>query len=98
MELCGLSMPGRRATVGWLFPWQVGGTSPAPSPGMLTKVGAVGDDEPLLPVLQTCGHAVGGQPSGARWPRLGSWPSSHPGQESTKVTWDVSSPHGLSLC
>lgn len=30
---------------------------------MLTEVGAVRDDQPLLPVLQTCGHAARGQPS-----------------------------------
>lgn len=40
-----------------------GGTRPAPGPGVLTEVGAVRDDQPLLPVLQTCGHAAHGQPS-----------------------------------
>lgn len=54
---------------------------------VLTEVRAVGDDEPLVPVLQPCGHTAGGQPSRAARPRLGSQPSSHPGQESTKIMW-----------
>lgn len=55
----------------------------------LTQVGAVRDDEPLLPVLQPCGH-------GQAVSLHGSWPSSHPGRGSTEAPRGVPSPHGLS--
>lgn len=38
--------------------WQEG-PAPAPSRRTLTEVGAVGDDKPLLPALQTCGDTAG---------------------------------------
>lgn len=43
---------------------QAGGEAPG-----LTEVGPVGDDEPLLPVLQACGHGM----QSATGPPLGTW-------------------------